>query len=502
MLLVAVALAIYMGGAFFRAPRLWAWLGGSGIVLAAAALRLWGGGNAPGGPLVADPLAYSGRWLALALGAVLVLMNWRPLAGGGTAENLGSLLLTIAGMMLVVGANDLVLLFVGLELISIPTYILLYLGRDDAARQEATTKYFFLSILASAMLLYGFSFLYGAAGSTYLPAVRTVLANPDALPAGFPSLVRLALVLVLAGLSFRVTVVPFHFYAPDVYQGTTHANAALLSVLPKAAGLWTLVRLLVLTMPGSGTYAWQIVVVMSALTMTLGNVLALWQDNLRRLMAYSSITNAGYMLIGLAVGLAASGSTASGGSWDGLGSMFFYLCVYAAATLGVFATLIHLGGDQRSIEGIDELAGLCRGRPVAAAVLATLLLSLTGLPPLAGIWGKLFVFGSALNVGGGAAGQPRWFLTLAVIGVLNAAVAAFYYLRIVAAMYFRDPLATPRAEGGRGAWAAALLCTLFVLAVGVYPGPLLHLCQAASPTAQPDAAAVSAGLAPPDNNKN
>ena len=176
-------------------------------------------------------------------------MTMRPLATGGTSEYLGTLLLAVAGVMLVAGAGDLVLLVVGLELISIPTYILLYLGRRDAACQESAAKYFFLSILASAMLLYGLSFLYGTTGSTQLPAIRRVLIDAETMPAGFGSLVKLAMVLVFAGLSFRVAAVPFHFYAPDVYQGTTHANAALLSVLPKAAGLLVLVRLVLVAMP-------------------------------------------------------------------------------------------------------------------------------------------------------------------------------------------------------------------------------------------------------------
>jgi NADH-quinone oxidoreductase subunit N len=273
--------------------------------------------------------------------------------------------------------------------------------------------------------------------------------------------------------------VPFHFYAPDVYQGTTHANAALLSVVPKAAGLVALVRLVLVTMPDMDPYGWRIALCLSVLSMTLGNLLALWQDNLRRLMAYSSIANAGYMLIGLAAGLASPGAA---GWWDGIGAMLFYLVVYAAATLGVFAALAHLGSDRRQVEMIDELAGLGRTRPLVAGALALLLFSLAGLPPLAGLWGKLLLFGSALDVdAGGAEGRQPWFIALAVIGVLNAVVAAFYYLRIVGVMYFRAPLATPRAEGGPGAWIATVACTVLVRALGVYPGPLVRASHTASP---------------------
>ena len=366
--LVVAALAIYMGGAFSTSQKVWAPIAFGAILLAAASLWSCGGNahylqhamNPQVSPVIADSLSTYGRWFALAVGAVMVLMAWRPLVNGGTPEYLGSLLLAIAGLMLVASAANLVLLFVGLELISIPTYILLSLGRRDPASQEAAAKYFYLSVLSSGILLYGFSFLYGTTGTMQLlPAVSM----------GFESLTlsKVALVLIVAGLCFRVTAVPFHFYAPDVYQGTIQANAALLSVLPKAAGLLALVRLIVLGMPEMGPYAWKIFLALSVLTMTLGNVLALWQENIRRLFAYSSIANAGYMLIGLAVGLAPG--TASG-FWDGVGATFFYLCVYAAATLGTFAVFAHLGRRQQQIETVEELAGLGRTHPVMAAALA------------------------------------------------------------------------------------------------------------------------------------
>ena len=443
--LLVTAVAIYVAGAIIAAPRLWAWLAGGGLALAAVALWQWGSTTDPGGPVLSDPLALYGRWLALGAGAVLLLLAWRPLRGGGTAEYLGTLLLAIAGVMLAAEAGDLILLFVSLELISIPTYILLYMGRRDAACQEAAAKYFFLSVLASAILLYGLSFLYGTAGATQWSAIRAALGDPRALATPLGPLVKVALVLIFAGLSFRITAVPFHFYAPDVYQGTSHGNAALLSVLPKAAGLLVLVRWVLLAMPCADAYAWRIALVLAVLTMTLGNTLALWQDNLRRLLAYSSIANAGYMLVGLAAGLATAGRAVQ---WDGIAAMLFYLVVYAAATLGTFAALIYLGGEGKEVESIEELAGLGRTRPAVAATVALLMFSLAGLPPLAGLWGKLLVFASALAVPADAEGGQRWwFLVAAVIGVLNAVVGAVYYLRIVAVMYFRPPLAAPKARG-------------------------------------------------------
>jgi NADH-quinone oxidoreductase subunit N len=469
--LVAVAVAIYLGGAFSAARWTWSWLAAAGIVVAALALWAQHGPAPAGGPLLLDGLAWRGRWFALAFGLLFVLLGFRPVPLN-PAEYAGSLLLTVAGLMLVFDAGNLVLLFVALELISIPTYVLLYLGRGDAQGQESAAKYFFLSVLSSAILLYGFSFLYGVGGSTQLAALRAALADPAA-PTAFRAFSKVAVALILGGLCFRITAVPFHFYAPDVYQGTNYTNAALLSVIPKAAGFAALVRLLLAAMPGMEFYAWRAAAVIAVLSMTTGNVLALWQDDMRRLLAYSSIAHAGYMLMGLAVALATGNAS---GSWNGLAALWFYLVVYAAATLGAFAILEHLGRPPRRLEGVEELAGLGRTRPLAAALMAVFLFSLTGVPLLGGFWGKFWVFGSALNVDGAdaAGSMQRWFTALAIVGVLNAAVGAAYYLRVVAVMYFRTPLATPQTRGGRGPWWAALACGLIVLLVGFFPGPLMR----------------------------
>lgn len=484
--LIATALAIYVAGAFVDAPRRWSWVAAGGILLAAGSLWLQSGtvifeGGGLDGPVSSDGLATFGRWFALAFGGLFVLLSSRPLSGPGTSEYVGSLLLAIAGLMLVSGASELVLLFLGLELISIPTYILLYLGRRDSNSQEATLKYFFLSILASAMLLYGFSFLYGTTGTTDLTAMRAVAVAS----AGLADLSKVALVLILAGLGFKIAAVPFHFYAPDVYQGTTHTNAAVLSVLPKAAGFIALTRIVVVAMPGMEVHAWRVVLVLAVLTMTFGNVVALWQNNLRRLLAYSSIAHAGYMLIGLAVALA-SQATGQPMAFGGLGAMLFYLCVYTVATIGTFAVLDYLGDRDKQVESIDELAGLGRTRPVAAAMTAVFMFSLAGIPPLAGFQGKLSIFLSALRVNGQSAGDnlEPWFIGLAIIGVINAAIAAAYYLRIIGTIYFRTPLGTPRAEGGLGSWCAAVACAVLALVIGIYPRPLVRASFAASPAAE------------------
>jgi NADH-quinone oxidoreductase subunit N len=478
--LIAAAVLIYIAGAFFQTQKAWPWIALTGIILAMVCLSRQNG-VADSGVLQSDGFSLYLRWLNLASGLLLVLLNFRPLIKGGTQEAIGSLLLAIAGGMLVVSANDLILLFIALELISIPTYILLYLGPGDVGCQESAAKYFFLSVLASAILLYGFSFIYGIAGTMNLHGIRIALASLPDMPKGFDNLAKLALALTFAGLCFRLAAVPFHFYAPDVYQGTTNSNAALLSVIPKAAGLAVLVRLVWAAMSNMGPFAWQITMAVSILTMTLGNTMALWQDNPRRMMAYSSIAHAGYLLIGLAAALAMRNDP-SPGPWYGIEAMLFYLCVYAIATLGTFAVLELLGQPSRRIESIDELAGLGRTRPAAAAMMAVFMFSLTGIPPLAGFWGKLQIFGSALCVFDGA-GQHlhSWFTGLAIVGVLNAAISAGYYLRIVGVMYFRATSAASRAEGGFGVWTAAVACALVTVFIGFYPRPLVKASNQARP---------------------
>ncbi len=498
--LAAVAILICMAGAFFNTKTPWSWIALAGVLGAALAMAIVGDHGVSSSTLEVDALARYARWLALGVGGLLVLLTSRPLSTSGTSEYTGSLLLAIAGTMLVSSAGNLILLFVGLELISIPTYVLLFLGRHDTPSREAAAKYFFLSILASAILLYGFSFLYGVTGSMDLRALRQISAAQAAKAAALGPLANIALVLIVAGLGFRITAVPFHFYAPDVYQGTTHGNAGLLSIVPKIAGFVVLLRLLdaLVTLPDLRQHAWQIVLGLSIVTMTLGNVLALWQHNIRRLMAYSSIAHAGYLLIALAVFLAPGPGTT--GPWNGTGALLFYLIVYAVATVGTFAALAALGDGDAQLDGIDELAGLgwTGGflRPMLAWCLVVFMFSLAGIPPLAGFWGKLAVFASALVAGGRHDAAQPWFIALAIIGVLNAAVAAAYYLRIVGVMFFRLPLATPAIRrDARPARFAAVLCALLVLGIGLGPGPWLRNAQRAT-TVHPATAPVASRPAP------
>ncbi len=495
-IVAATGAVVYAAGAFWPARTVWRWVALAALIAAGSALWSLPPAGLGGSLVRADSLALYVRSLALLAGLLLVLLWWRPLGCPDTAESLGSLLLAIVGLMLVACAGDLALILLGLELISIPTYILLFLGPRSTASHEATTKYFFLSILASAILLYGLSFLYGTGGSTDLADLealfrRTAAQEPSSVLVPFA---KCALVLVFVGLGFKVAAVPFHFYAPDVYQGTTHANAALLSVVPKIAGMIALVRLVSLVVPVVEAYPWRIAMALAVVSMTLGNVVALWQDNVRRLMAYSSIAHAGYLLAGLSAYLATEANYS--GPWESLGAILVYLLVYVVATLGVFAALACLGREDGQLDTVDELAGLAwtqgPGRKLLAWMLAVCLFSLAGVPPLAGFWGKWAVFFSTLNFRAVTASAHPWMIALATIGVLNAAIGAAYYLRVVGAMFFRAPATVPRVKRGLGGpWAAAVLCAVLTVLIGVLPGPWIRAATQAAARQPPASVAMS-----------
>jgi len=484
-LLLITATFVLVGGAFSSGRMTWNLASLLGLGFVAWALYAQDTSLAvtrsADGPLLVDAFGQSARWVSWTVAVLFTLLSFRAADDELATDYLGSLLLVLTGLMIVCRAGELVLLFLGLELISIPTYILLFLGRKDSASHEATTKYFFLSVLSSAVLLYGLSFLYGITGSTQLVEIRQALAASPEAGGGLVSLLPLALVLIFAGLGFKMAAVPFHYYAPDVYQGTTSGNAGLLAVVPKLAGLVALVRLAVAVSPASADWGWKLALLIAVVTMTLGNVLALWQQNVRRLLAYSSIAHSGYILMGVAVGMASISIEPAGDRMDGLAAAGFYALMYALATIGTFAALAYLGKRSRELDAVEELHGLARTYPLIAAALAVFMFSLTGIPPLAGFWGKFTLFLSALRV----EGEPRpWFVFLAVAAAINAAIGAAYYLRIVAAMYFREAVNVPRGEGGGGAWLAAVLSAVLVLATMIYAAPLTQAAANASRSAQ------------------
>jgi len=469
-ILLATLCVMFLAGPFFvteggtAASGLRHRWGALSLAALAGAIFAWQNSTpAPGaaGPFRADDFVWFVRGLTLVVGVVLTLVLWNQIDDGHAAEAHACLLAILAGINLTAAANDLVTLFLGLELVSIPTYVLLYLPRRDTAMREATLKYFLLSVFSSALLLYGMSWLFGAAGTTNLAGIANRAAMEQVSLRDAP--VQLAMALIVAGLAFRITAVPFHFYAPDVFQGVTSSAAALLSVLPKIVGFAALLRLMPIVAGYPSLESWiprghlqQLIAIMAVLTMFGGNLLALRQRQLHRLLAYSSVAHAGYMLVGLAVG--GAGTAVSGSS-----AILFYLGSYAVMTIGVFAFLAAAGSQGKSLATIADLAGLSRRRPVAALCLAVCLFSLTGLPPTAGFLGKLNLFLAAWS-SSGAVGQG-----LALVLAVNAAIAAWYYLRLIGVMYFEPNEIEATPSDDSAAWIAGTLCTLATVALFAAP---------------------------------
>lgn len=411
-----------------------------------------------------DSFSHFLRGLGLGLGAALILLSWDRIPDRCAAEYFGCLLLIIAGVNLVSAANDLIALFLALELVSIPTYVLLYMLRADDAAQEATLKYFFLSVFSAALLLYGLSFLYGATGSTNLEVLRGAVRQwleqeSTSASSTLPPTLLIAMIMIVAALGFRVTAAPFHFYAPDVYQGAPLLPVTLLSLIPKVAGFAGLYQIVSATLliPGADAAASPLAASASGLfwivalvSMFMGNLMGLWQDDLKRLLAYSGIAHAGYMIVGLGTGCS------SGMIVEGLAGLFFYLIVYSAMTLGVFAILIALQSRDRTVVNVDDLAGLSKSHPILAVVMACFLFCLMGLPPTAGFLAKLNLFLAAWNT------EQRLYRVLALVMAVNAAIGAWYYLRVVGVMFLRDAVKPLSVRVTWPAWTVILLCLFIV----------------------------------------
>jgi NADH-quinone oxidoreductase subunit N len=371
---------------------------------------------------------------------------------------------SVLGMFVLAGANDLVTLFVALELVSIPSYVLAGYRRSDVRSAEAALKYVIYGALSSGLLIYGFSWLYGLSGTTLLPEMSSRLGWPD----GQQTALMIALLLVLAGIGYKIAMVPMHFWCPDVYEGSPTAVTAFLSVVPKAAGFAALYRLLPIFLPLHMKYnnvnAVLLISAVSALTMTFGNLGAIWQSSLKRLLAYSSIAHAGYILMGFAV-LA----TAPDGALhqETTRAILFYLVVYCFMNLGAFF-VVDLIERQSGTDAIATYRGLGQVNAPTALLLATFLFSLVGLPPLAGFTGKFLLFAVLI--------KAKLF-TLALIGVANTVVSLYYYVRIIRDMFLEDrsaeqqTLATPLCYG-RLAATLSFLTLVPTLVFGLWWGPL------------------------------
>ena len=358
------------------------------------------------------------------------------------------------GMMMMVSANDLMSLYLGLETQSLALYVLAAYQRDSAKATEAGLKYFVLGSLASGMLLYGASMIYGFSGTTNFEGLAQVLSDGSNIGA------IIGVVFVLAGLAFKVSAVPFHMWTPDVYEGAPTPVTAFFAVAPKIAAVALLVRVMVGPF-GHMQLQWQqVVVFISIASMIVGAFAAISQTNIKRLMAYSSIGHVGYALVGVAVGDAV-----------GVRGVLVYLAIYLVMNVGTFAIIMSMRQRGRAVEGIADLAGLSKSHPMMALALAIFMFSMAGIPPLAGFWGKFYIFMAAIDAN---------MIALAVIGVLTSVVSAFYYLRIIKVMYFdetSEPLDKPLA---RTAGVVMSLSALVILLFTIVPQPLLTSAEAAA----------------------
>ncbi|WP_407520987.1 NADH-quinone oxidoreductase subunit NuoN [Methylobacterium oryzisoli] len=364
------------------------------------------------------------------------------------------IVLSSIGMLIMASANDLIGLYLGLELQSLAAYVIASFHRDDVRSTEAGLKYFVLGALSSGMLLYGASLVYGFTGHVSFPGIVTALRETQV---GLG--VVLGIVFVAAGVAFKLAAVPFHMWTPDVYEGAPTPVTAFFASAPKMAAMAMAVRVFVGAFPGVIDEWRQIIVFVAIASMALGSFAAIGQRNIKRLMAYSSIANVGYALIGLAAG-----------TQEGVRGVVVYMAIYLAMTLGAFAVILGLRRGNRMFDTIDDLSGLSRTHPWLAFCLAAMMFSLAGIPPLAGFFAKFYVFAAAIQAG---------LVALAVIGVVTSVIGSYYYLRIVKVMYFDEaqPAYEPLAPGLRIVLAAS---SVVVILMGLVPAPLVAIAGAAA----------------------
>ncbi|MBA2340884.1 MAG: NADH-quinone oxidoreductase subunit N [Pyrinomonadaceae bacterium] len=468
------------------------WITGSVslIGLAAAALScvwLWAGNTNEmqgtfGGMIVLDRMRLSFSFVFLIVSALTILISmiwveWENLPGG---EFHALLLFATVGMMLMASGGDLVIIFLGLELLSIATYVLAGFRRTDLRSNESSLKYFILGSFSSAFLLYGIALIYGAtaqaSGVAGTTNIREIAMRLDT--ALYPPLLFAGAAMMLVGFGFKIATAPFHVWTPDVYEGAPTPVTAFMAAGPKAAGFAAFMRVFLIGFPFAAatqftqtTYqthtAWlSTLYVLAILTMTIGNVAALVQSNVKRMLAYSSIAHAGYALVGfIAAGATADAAQRS----DAVASVVFYMLTYSVMNLGAFAviTLMSRSGDRRT--EIEDYTGIGFKAPMLSFALSIFLLSMIGVPLTAGFMGKLMVFRAALNQG---------YVWLVVIGVLNSAVSVYYYLRLIVVMFFRERTTEWSAPRIPASIAVALLLTIIgVLYLGVFPGRVIDAFQ-------------------------
>ncbi len=462
--LVVTAMALLMLGAFRReeAGSIVNWLA---IITLAGTAAIIGLSEAPAstlfrGSFIDDGFARFMKVLVLLGGAATLLMSFEYLKSAKILkfELPVLVLLSTTGMMMMISAGSLIALYLGLEMQSLALYVIAAFQRDAVKSSEAGLKYFVLGALSSGMLLYGASLVYGFTGSTEFSVIAQA-AVPPADGARIPVGLVFGLVFVLAGLAFKIAAVPFHMWVPDVYEGAPTPVTAFFAAAPKIAAMALLLRTVFDAFPGIIPQWQSIIVFLAIASMLLGAFAAIGQTNIKRLMAYSSIGHIGYALVGLAAG-----------TTEGIRGVLIYLAIYLVMTLGTFAAILSMRREKGMVEEIDQLSGLARTNLPMAAILAALLFSLAGIPPLAGFWAKWYVFLPAIGAG---------YYELAVIGVIASVIGAYYYLRIIKIMFF-DAAAEPFLPMPGLTKLVYGFAGLFVLLYVVYPAPLVAAAEAAA----------------------
>jgi NADH-quinone oxidoreductase subunit N len=388
--------------------------------------------------------------------SVLISIKYIGIERVNFGEYYSLITLSTLGMMVMASAADLIVLYLGLELMALSTYILAGFIRHDIKSNEAALKYFLLGAFSSAFLLYGISLIYGLTGTTDIRAIASYITEKGLV--GNPAL-SLSMTLFAVAFGFKIAAVPFHMWAPDAYEGAPTSITAFMSVGPKAAGFAVLGRVLMIAF-ATLKFEWILILIpLSILSMAVGNIVALAQTNIKRMLAYSSIAHAGYALIGI---IAANR--------DGLASMMNYLMIYAFMNMGAFAVIIMLRTEGFKGDTITDYEGLAKTHPFLSALMLIFMFSLTGIPPTAGFIGKLYVFMSAINAG---------YTWLVLVAVVFSVISAYFYLRIVMYMYMREPKVEVATSKSGTLGVALGVTAVMVLAIGVYPSYLVNLAKAA-----------------------
>lgn len=422
-----------------------------------------------GGMFFFDLFGIYFNYLFLASAILTVAMSISHLSGKDYHQGEYYILILVgtAGMSLLAGSRDLIMAFLGLEIMSIPIYALASADRNNTKSNEAGLKYLLLGAFASAILLYGIAMLYGMGGSTDFKTLSNQLGTI------YPKDIRFFFMMIglgflLIGFGFKIAAVPFHMWVPDVYEGAPTPITGFMATGVKSAGFAILVRIFLTALVDQWSHLWEILWVLAVLTMTVGNWLALVQNNIKRMLAYSSIAHAGYLLVGLSA-LVASLRKSQMEAFGPTYAIMYYLLVYLFMNLGAFAIIVILGREGRGGEMIDDYSDLARKRPFLAALMTVFMLSLAGVPPLGGFFAKFYIFQFAVH---------NQLISLTVIAVLNSVIAAYYYLRVVYVMYMqgaREEVETPTVEQGVLINAVLIFSAAMVIILGLAPGNFLDI---------------------------